>query len=440
MRSVASLAAAALLLSAISFASPAERPPALGELQTAAVARIEAIDALATPTKKEKAERKWLGKATDALALYQGVNDKADLKKGLSKATSSLRRSKCVEPAVTAQFPALRSVFVDIVDPTHADATSKLAQLSKAKHVKLVRRLITQAEKKQAKADEKWTTRMDKGATLYVAAILKLQKAIEKARKYGAVDTVPIDVDSSALTLVLDATGQPVANALVGGSQLTDKNGVAVGAIDVSAAGWATVSSTGFATGYATSISTVGESEFYVARITPFAGLVPLDSGESKLLQVGDENGAWAETTVGASQLASVPATVGLTQISPLDVGPLFEPVPGHADHWLRLAFAIDRERGCRDLRRRLTVRRTRARLVRPVRGRLGRDPGRMHTRECLACELRAPALRRALRAVRTGCDRLRQGREDGRGGRPGVPHRAGRARSSGPHRPGRGR
>ena len=341
MRSVLLLAAAALLLSATSFAAPAEQPVSLADLETATEARIVAIDALVTTTKHEQAERKWLTKASSALMLYQGVNDKADLKKGLAKAASCLRRSKCDEPFVTSAFPALRDTLTDIAESLRADAASKLVQLTKAKQRKTVERLIGQAEKTGAKAAVKWDERMDKSATLYVTSILKFRSAIERARTYGAIDTQPIDIDSSALTLVLDPTGRPLANALVGGARHTNRDGVAVGEVGVSPAGWISVSSPGFATGYATSIATVGESDFYTARLTPFDGQVPLDAGESKLLQVGDETGAWAEVTVDASQLAVIPATVGLTRVSSLDVGPLFEPVPGYSDHWLRLAFAL---------------------------------------------------------------------------------------------------
>ena len=75
------LAAAAVFVSAVTFVAQAELPQGLADLRDAAADRVTVIDALPKPSKQEKKERKWLIKAGDALAVYQGVHDKTDLKR-----------------------------------------------------------------------------------------------------------------------------------------------------------------------------------------------------------------------------------------------------------------------------------------------------------------------------------------------------------------------
>lgn len=144
----------------------------------------------------------------------------------------------------------------------------------------------------------------------------------------------------AAMAIVLDPDGNPVANAILGGKAIADSNGVASGKFQATATNWVAVDALGYASGYARSGGSIGETEIYETRLTSFSTLAALEPEESAVLTAGDA--AMIETTIAGDDFASHPVVVGLAEIDPLDVGPLFEPLCTKENISLRLAFGLE--------------------------------------------------------------------------------------------------
>ncbi|MHC4472544.1 MAG: hypothetical protein ACYS99_16465, partial [Planctomycetota bacterium] len=348
MRLLALAVAAAILLTLVS--GPLSAAMTLDDVKAGIAARIAEIEALSAPDKAQKKEAKCLGKAAKALDFYSGENHKKDLKKGLAAAVKHLEKASSPAPDAAQWLAACRAAEESVAATARIGADSALNALRTEKYERKVLKLMSKAGRLEIKADELWdASSAGKAAKALVKAILKYRKAQAKAEKLHAKEGgdgngnggPPATLDRSALAIVLDPEGNPVQNAVVGGGPITDENGVAVGPVQVPAAGWVEVDAAGHATGYVEDGPELNGSKLYFARLTPLASVLYLDTGDAGDITAENDDRVMS-CDLDAADFASLPVTVGMAWIDPLDVGPAAVLVPGHANHILRIAFALE--------------------------------------------------------------------------------------------------
>jgi hypothetical protein len=334
-----------LALSVLALTSPATAALDLtvDDVKTAVADRAAELDALPAPDKAQKKEGKSLAKALKALALYTGTDDKTDLKKALAKAVKYLEKAASADPNAGDWIPALWRILTDATDAAADEAAGVRDALSTEKNRTKATKLVGKCDAVRSKAEGLAATSHGKAANVLVKAILKYRKAWAKASKMLAKEDPgpgPATLDRSALAIVLSPDGDPVPNAVVGGGPITNGDGVAVGPVTVTAGGWVEVVAHGHAAGYAEDGPALNGSRLYMARVTPIEGLLHLTTGGSGDLTAGGE-GRLLTSVLDAADFASLPVTVGLAEIDPLDVGPVAVPLAGHADLVLRRALAF---------------------------------------------------------------------------------------------------
>ncbi len=153
--------------------------------------------------------------------------------------------------------------------------------------------------------------------------------------------TVPEELElPEMMGVALDPAGIPIPLAEVGG-EIGDFNGVISGDLEVSESGWLEVESSGYATGFTESFGEIEGVELFEARLTPFAAIATLESGEMVTLSLGEEDAFDVEVEISADSFAVTPITIALTEVDPLDIGPAHETVDDRDDLNLHYAFAL---------------------------------------------------------------------------------------------------
>lgn len=142
--------------------------------------------------------------------------------------------------------------------------------------------------------------------------------------------------------LVLDSQDHPLSGVLVGGSDLTDLNGVYSGNVARSASGWIVLDAFGYATGYATLDASCEGVDLFLAWMTPFQALEKVEPDKPAELTVADDESIALTVLVAAEDLSGTPAYVGLADVNVLDVGPLSAPLQPKEPLCLARAFALE--------------------------------------------------------------------------------------------------
>jgi hypothetical protein len=140
-------------------------------------------------------------------------------------------------------------------------------------------------------------------------------------------DTLDTDSGSSRtetypgyLGFVDDPAGEPVALALVGGTERSTWDGVASGEFKGYEGKWIPVESTGYATGFAYLFPEEDDFQFFVTTLTPFQSLIQLEAGEVATLYGSHEEELVVTVEISDDKFDQTPAFFGLTAIDPLDV------------------------------------------------------------------------------------------------------------------------
>lgn len=152
-------------------------------------------------------------------------------------------------------------------------------------------------------------------------------------------------VASNAVGLVLDTSGQPVDNAVLGGGDIvSDVDGGAAGTLNQSAfSGWTKVSAPGYATAYAkpTGKAINGRHVFNEIRLTPIADTVIHDTSADDTLMTGSASDPGVKAVLGAGLFAQDGVVVQLAAMDPSTVGPAYAPLSDKADLHLNKAFFL---------------------------------------------------------------------------------------------------
>ena len=126
------------------------------------------------------------------------------------------------------------------------------------------------------------------------------------------------------LGFVDDPAGEPVAFALVGGTELSTWEGVASGEFVGNEGGWLPVESMGYATGYAYLFPTEDDFPYFSTTLTPFQSLYWLEADETVEL-IGFQGEDFRVTAeVSGEMFQELPGFVGLTAIDPLNIKPRY--------------------------------------------------------------------------------------------------------------------
>lgn len=142
--------------------------------------------------------------------------------------------------------------------------------------------------------------------------------------------------------LVLDPVERPVANATVQGSLLTDENGVFSGDFSPSAVGYIRVDAPDFVSAFAQPQGRAGRAAVVQVWLTPYSAEAWLEATSSaEELSIGTpESGL--ELSVTGDDVEHSPAYVGLAELDPLRVDPLFARLEPELDGvYLHRAFAV---------------------------------------------------------------------------------------------------
>ncbi len=95
----------------------------------------------------------------------------------------------------------------------------------------------------------------------------------------------------STFILVVDPSGDPIPNARIGDSELyTDWNGVAVGVVNSTSAGWLSVQASGYATRYTRAITEWEGYPVSLAILSPLGSLVNIETEGSTTLTIENTN------------------------------------------------------------------------------------------------------------------------------------------------------
>jgi hypothetical protein len=142
--------------------------------------------------------------------------------------------------------------------------------------------------------------------------------------------------------LVLDPTGAPVVNATVQGSQPSDENGVFAGNLSPSAAGYIRVDTPDFVSAFAQPQALAGRAAVVQVWLSPYPAMARLDTTSSTAALVIGTPERGFELTVSGEALDRPPAYVGLAELDPLSLDPLFARLdPELEGVYLHRAFAV---------------------------------------------------------------------------------------------------
>lgn len=128
----------------------------------------------------------------------------------------------------------------------------------------------------------------------------------------------------SFMGLVQDDQSSSLAEAIVGELQPTDESGIFSGTVRESATGWITVTSMGHATAFVAPSVRIGDTDLVEAWLTPFGDQQALEGSGNARLFLGDSGAPEVEVPVSPLDFAENPVILGLAEIDPLNVGPLF--------------------------------------------------------------------------------------------------------------------
>ena len=138
--------------------------------------------------------------------------------------------------------------------------------------------------------------------------------------------------------MILDSAEKPLEYALVGG-ELSDSTGVASGSVQKTASGWVAVSAPGYADGYTRPafLPSLIQSDLYIALLSAFQDMARINAGQQITLNAQNN----ILLTLDSSLLSKLPALVGVTEINPNTIGPLFENLNPLQALNLQAAFAV---------------------------------------------------------------------------------------------------
>jgi hypothetical protein len=138
--------------------------------------------------------------------------------------------------------------------------------------------------------------------------------------------------------MILDSQEKPLEYALVGG-EVSDSTGVASGTVQKTASGWVVVSAPGYADGYTRPafLPSLIQSDLYIALLTSFQDMARINSAQQITLNAQNN----ILLTLDSSLLSTLPALVGVSEINPNTIGPLFENLNPLQALNLQAAFAI---------------------------------------------------------------------------------------------------
>jgi hypothetical protein len=145
----------------------------------------------------------------------------------------------------------------------------------------------------------------------------------------------------AAMGIVLDPQGNPIPNATLLGGDFSDLNGLVTSMEETYDHEWATVEANGYATGFAQSMSLINGSGFFETRLTPITAMRHIDSDEAQRLVTGYASDPEIEVSIPEGAFESLPVNLGLVEIDPLHIGPLFTPLSTGQDLNLQRAFAM---------------------------------------------------------------------------------------------------
>lgn len=129
---------------------------------------------------------------------------------------------------------------------------------------------------------------------------------------------------SSVLGYVLDPNGVGVPGATLGERALTDSAGVAVGAVNATASGWAGVEAIGYLPGATRAYAKLGGSDLFEARLTPVAASSVVDGASAVELTSGEAEPRLV-VSVDGDELDRSPVLVQAGLIDRLDVEPRWQ-------------------------------------------------------------------------------------------------------------------
>ncbi len=142
------------------------------------------------------------------------------------------------------------------------------------------------------------------------------------------------------MALIIDKSANPISNAVFGDKSLTDTSGITICSYDVQSDGWLTIHASGYATAYAKPQSLYGGNLISEVRLAPYESLEILSAGEDATLTSGDSNDPIIEVTLHAD-FPDDPVLIGLAQMDPIDVQPLYESLSTGETQFLQIAFVL---------------------------------------------------------------------------------------------------
>jgi hypothetical protein len=140
----------------------------------------------------------------------------------------------------------------------------------------------------------------------------------------------------ASMGIVLDLHGNPIPYASLLGGGLSDMNGIVTSEEMTYEEAWATVQAEGFAPGFATP-----DGMIFEARLAPYTHSVLIEVPEERTLWTGKADEPEILITIPEGAFADLPVNVGLVELNPLHIGPLFVALDGAKDLHIQRAFSL---------------------------------------------------------------------------------------------------